>query len=217
MSDPKAQRRQGDEISEEKKIEAENWKTKGNQSLKAQDFNEAVTHYGKAVELNPIHAVYYSNRAAAYINLKKYKEALVDAEKCIELRNTWARGYGRKGASLFGLKRYSEAIEAYQAALRFEPNSALYKSEINACEKNQKASSSSSYTGRSMGSMTSHAIYYMQFVGHLLLIISAIMSILPTRSAGASYLRTLTLAVILQAIIVIQRYGIPKFEKIYWM
>ena len=50
-------------------------------------------------------------------------QALADAERCVSLRPEWAKGYTRKAAALHGLRRYVAAIDAYEAALEFEPAS----------------------------------------------------------------------------------------------
>lgn len=223
MSDPKSQRKQddaseGNVTSQDKKAEAESLKTRGNQSLKAQDFTEAIRWYGKAIELDPNNHVYYSNRSAAYSRSGKYKEALVDAEKCIEIHAAWARGYGRKGAALFGQTRYAEAIEAYKTALRFEPQSAHYKNEIEQCKSSQKGKTTPRASSSNwMKSILSHSIFYAEFMGHLFLIFCAIMSLLPTVGARRAYKGTLLLAAILQTTIVMKRHGRPKFNKRYWL
>ena len=48
-------------------------------------FGAAVEGYSRAIELNPLQAVYWSNRAAAHIRLENYGSALTDATKAIEL------------------------------------------------------------------------------------------------------------------------------------
>jgi len=219
MNEPKAQKRQGEDSdgSQAKKLKAEGLKQKGNQALKMQDFKEAVNFYGQAIELDPTNHVYYSNRSAAYIKMGKHKEALSDANKCVQLNESWAKGYGRKGAALFGLKRYSGAMEAYRAALRFDPNSSLYKNEVESCKRSQQGKSTPSASTQWISSAMLHAIFYVQCIGHIILILSAIMSQLPTAGAQSAYQRTLLLAAILQAIIVSQRHGLPKFQKLYWV
>ena len=41
--------------------------------------------YSRAIELNPLQAVYWSNRAAAHMHLENYGAALTDATKAIEI------------------------------------------------------------------------------------------------------------------------------------
>ena len=49
------------------------------------NFNEAIEHYSKAIELNPTVASYYGNRSFAYLKTESYGYALTDASKALEL------------------------------------------------------------------------------------------------------------------------------------
>ena len=59
--------------------------------MKAGKTEEAITLYSEAIDLDPDNHVLYSNRSAAYANLKKYQEALEDAEKTIQLKPDWSK------------------------------------------------------------------------------------------------------------------------------
>lgn len=48
-------------------------------------YGAAVDGYSRAIELNPLQAVYWSNRAAAHMHLENYGAALTDATKAIEI------------------------------------------------------------------------------------------------------------------------------------
>jgi len=96
----------------------------GNAAFKVGDYEKAITHFSKAIELGATH-VLYSNRSACYCGLRKYDEALSDATKCIEMKGDWGKGYGRKGAALHGLGRFDQAIAAYEKGLDVEPGLAM--------------------------------------------------------------------------------------------
>ena len=51
--------------------------------------------YGEAIALDPTNHVYFSNRAAAFANLKKYRESLTDATKTVELKPDWPKASHR--------------------------------------------------------------------------------------------------------------------------
>lgn len=68
--------------------------------------------------------VYLSNRSAAYAALERWQPALDDAAAAARLKPRWVKGHARMAAALMGLKRYGEAREAYEAALRLEPDDA---------------------------------------------------------------------------------------------
>jgi stress-induced-phosphoprotein 1 len=54
--------------------------------------------------------------------LERYQAALDDARAVTRLKPRWAKGHARAAAALMGLRRYGEAREAYEAALKLEPD-----------------------------------------------------------------------------------------------
>ncbi len=66
--------------------------------------------------------MYFSNRSAAHAALKQWEDALRDANSVLSLRPGWVKGHARQAAALFGLQQYGAAKEAYQKALRLEPD-----------------------------------------------------------------------------------------------
>eukprot|EP00877_Chromochloris_zofingiensis_P014877 jgi/Chrzof1/9643/Cz04g10220.t1 len=105
-----------------KRIQASKEKDAGNAAFSSQNYDTAVQHFSKCVELDPTDAVHYSNRSAAYANLAKYDEALADAQKVIAMKPNWVKGHARLAAALCGLKHYGDAKEAYERALKYEPD-----------------------------------------------------------------------------------------------
>lgn len=65
--------------------------------------------------------MYFSNRSAAYSQLKKYDLSLRDAKSAIRLKPKWVKGWARLASAHFGLEEYPEAKEAYEKALSMEP------------------------------------------------------------------------------------------------
>jgi len=103
---------------------AEAEKALGNEQFKVGNYDQAIVHFSKAIDLGATH-VLYSNRSACYCGLRKYDEALADATKCIEMKGDWGKGYGRKGAALHGMGRFDDAIAAYEKGLDVEPGLAM--------------------------------------------------------------------------------------------
>eukprot|EP00758_Cryptobia_borreli_P006413 Tbor_TRINITY_DN5148_c0_g1::TRINITY_DN5148_c0_g1_i1::g.25781::m.25781 len=100
------------------------YKAKGNAAFQAKNYQEAISNYTKAIELDPASTnagALYSNRAASYTSLQDYIKALEDAESCIRVRPDWLKGYFRKGIALEGLSRYDEAACAYGEAFKVDP------------------------------------------------------------------------------------------------
>uniref|UniRef100_A0A7S3XT11 Hsp70-Hsp90 organising protein n=1 Tax=Heterosigma akashiwo TaxID=2829 RepID=A0A7S3XT11_HETAK len=103
---------------------AEEWKSKGNDALKAKNYDEAIECYTKAIELDGSNHVYYSNRSAAYLSKGDKEAALADGRKCVEVSPGWPKGYGRAAAALHALHRYDEAVQTYEAGLQAAPGDA---------------------------------------------------------------------------------------------
>lgn len=81
----------------EDKTAADALKAKGNASMSAKKYDEAIASYTKAIELDPTNPVYYSNRAAAYSSKASHDEAVLDAEKAIEVDPAFVKAYHRLG------------------------------------------------------------------------------------------------------------------------
>lgn len=67
------------------KQEAVAEKQKGNESYKKKDFEAALTHYSKAVELDPTDITYLLNIAAVYFEQKEYTKCIEQCDKAIEI------------------------------------------------------------------------------------------------------------------------------------
>lgn len=57
----------------------------GNSSYKAKNFDEALVHYKKALELDPTDMTYRLNTAAVYFEMKKYEDCVKECLDAIEL------------------------------------------------------------------------------------------------------------------------------------
>ncbi|XP_050789892.1 small glutamine-rich tetratricopeptide repeat-containing protein alpha [Gopherus flavomarginatus] len=124
--------------SEEDMAEAERLKTEGNEQMKAENFESAVSFYAKAIELNPSNAVYFCNRAAAYSKLGNYAGAVRDCERAIGIDPNYSKAYGRMGLALSSLNKHAEAVIYYKKALELDPDNETYKSNLKIAEQKMK-------------------------------------------------------------------------------
>eukprot|EP00449_Zooxanthella_nutricula_P021757 CAMPEP_0198530164 /NCGR_PEP_ID=MMETSP1462-20131121/26192_1 /TAXON_ID=1333877 /ORGANISM="Brandtodinium nutriculum, Strain RCC3387" /LENGTH=245 /DNA_ID=CAMNT_0044260033 /DNA_START=45 /DNA_END=779 /DNA_ORIENTATION=+ len=103
---------------------ADEYKKKGNAAFQAQNWDEAIKNYNKAIQLDPKQAAFYSNRAACWSSKGSHESALADANRCLEADPDFVKGYSRKGKALFDLQKLDEAEAAYQEGLAKDPANA---------------------------------------------------------------------------------------------
>ncbi|CAN1333297.1 Hsp70-Hsp90 organizing protein 2 [Linum perenne] len=136
------------EEEKEGKAQALKEKELGNAAYKKKDFETAIAHYTKAIELYDEDISFLTNRAAVYLEMGKYEECIKDCDKAVErgreLRSDYkmvARALTRKGSALVKMaktsKDYEPAIETFQKALTEHRNPDTLK-KLNEAEKAKK-------------------------------------------------------------------------------
>ncbi|KAI4216537.1 MAG: hypothetical protein LQ351_001026 [Letrouitia transgressa] len=110
-------------------------KAEGNKAFAAKNFDEAIDKFSQAIEIEPGNHVLYSNRSGAYASLKNFEKAFEDANKTTEIKPDWAKGWGRKGAALHGKGDLVGANDAFEEALKLDPNNAQAQSGLAAVKK----------------------------------------------------------------------------------
>ncbi|XP_058180805.1 translocon at the outer membrane of chloroplasts 64 [Rhododendron vialii] len=100
---------------------AEIAKEKGNQAFKDKQWQKAIGFYTEAIRLSGTNATYYSNRAAAYLELGSFLQAEADSSTAINLDRKNVKAYLRRGTAREMLGYYHEAIEDFRYALVLEP------------------------------------------------------------------------------------------------
>ncbi|GIL86349.1 hypothetical protein Vretifemale_14661 [Volvox reticuliferus] len=115
-----------------KQAEAAEEKERGNAFFGRKKYDDAIKSFTRCIELDPSCEVYYSNRSAALAALERWDEAAADARRVVAMKPSWAKGWARLGAACMGLKLYGDAREAYEKALRIEPDDQALR---RACEK----------------------------------------------------------------------------------
>ncbi|KAH1249035.1 Hsp70-Hsp90 organizing protein 1 [Glycine max] len=132
----------------DRKGQAQKEKEAGNAAYKKKDFETAIGHYTKALELDDEDISYLTNRAAVYLEMGKFEDCIKDCEKAVErgreLRSDYkmiARALTRKGTALAKMakcsKDFEPAIETFQKALTEHRNPDTLK-KLNEAEKAKK-------------------------------------------------------------------------------
>ncbi|KAF8105876.1 hypothetical protein N665_0152s0014 [Sinapis alba] len=107
-------------ISQEESAEIA--KEKGNQAFKEKQWQKAIGLYSEAIKLNDKNGTYYSNRAAAYLELGSFGQAEADCTKALTLDKKNIKAYLRRGTAREMLGNFKEAIDDFSYALVLEPN-----------------------------------------------------------------------------------------------
>ncbi|KAF8105841.1 hypothetical protein N665_0153s0002 [Sinapis alba] len=133
---------------QERKEEAKKEKEQGNAAYKKKEFEKAIEHYSKAMELDDEDISFLTNRAAVYLEMGKYEECIQDCDKAVErgreLRFDFkmiAKALTRKGSALVKMAKCSRdfepAIQTFQKALTEHRNPDTLK-KLNDAEKAKK-------------------------------------------------------------------------------
>ncbi|KAK7031447.1 hypothetical protein R3P38DRAFT_3393378 [Favolaschia claudopus] len=104
-------------------VRAEKVKEEGNVAFKAKRFNDAVDLYTKAIEMNPAEPSYLTNRAAAYMALKRFRPALDDCQQAatIQAADPSAKTLLRLARCQFALGSTTPALSTLRAVIAIEP------------------------------------------------------------------------------------------------
>ncbi len=93
-----------------------------NDYYKISEFDKAIEHYNKALELKPDLLETYFNRALAYTRKSMYDRALEDMSKVIALNPQLAEAYYTRGLIYEYKQEYDLAILDYDVALEIDPD-----------------------------------------------------------------------------------------------
>lgn len=102
------------------------------QRLALEDFNNAIQHYSKALELKPTNGSTYFNRGVTYSLLRDHPKAIADYTKVLQHAPEQApMAHLNRGISYVELQQKQEAIADFQKVLQYNPNQALAKRYLN--------------------------------------------------------------------------------------
>jgi len=112
-----------DEFEEQRrKVEAIAEKERGNDWLKAGNYQKAVESYSAGMALDPSNAVLPANRAMALLKTSQFASAETDCTLALSIDRTYVKAFQRRAAARTGLVKLQEALQDYEEVLRLEPN-----------------------------------------------------------------------------------------------
>src|SRR3989338_2266635 len=84
-------------------------------------YQEALSLFDEALEIDPKLAPAWYNKGVALGNLCRYEEAITCCEKALEIDPKYTSAWNNKGVALNNLGRYEEAITCCEKALEIDP------------------------------------------------------------------------------------------------
>ncbi|XP_033336891.2 stress-induced phosphoprotein 1 [Megalopta genalis] len=120
----KPQKKDEDNLPPEKR-EALNEKQLGNNAYKKKNFEEALKHYNRAIELEPTEIIYQLNVAAVYFEQKEYEKCISQCEKAIDI--------GRENRADFKLiaKAFTRIGHAYKKVENWKQAKVYYEKSMS--------------------------------------------------------------------------------------
>lgn len=113
-----------EERSQRRKMKEEKanaFREQGNEAFTQGDYETAVRFYTEGLEqLRDMQAL-YTNRALAFIKLKRYKEAISDCEWALRCNEKCIKAYIHMGKSHLALKDFPQSRICYRTILEIEP------------------------------------------------------------------------------------------------
>ncbi|KAI0739404.1 ADP/ATP carrier receptor [Daedaleopsis nitida] len=105
--------------TEERTKVAASLKAKGNTAYQSRRFATAIDYYSRAIAVTPKpEPVFFSNRAACYVNLNppQLEKVVEDCDAALALDRKYLKALNRRATALEALERYEEALRDFTAA-----------------------------------------------------------------------------------------------------
>lgn len=97
---------------------------RGKSLMAANNPNQAIAAYTKAIEYDDTYAEAYNNRGAAYGKLKNFQMAIVDFSKAIQINGNYAMAYKNRGMAYNKIGQTANACSDWQKAAKLGNQSA---------------------------------------------------------------------------------------------
>lgn len=110
-------------------------KDKGNASFKAEDYQGALHHYSRAIEIVPNLTAAIANRALVYIKMGKFSLAEKDTDNILKNNPRDTKALLRRGLARKSLGRFDEAATDFQNVLKLDKANREAQSSLAECQK----------------------------------------------------------------------------------
>lgn len=116
-----------------KELKASDWFLKGWGLQNSGNHKDAISAYNKAIELDPLYAMAYNMRGAAFASLGDFSQALRDHGKAIDLDPQYAAAFNNRGVAYCQLGNFGQAIKDFDSGIDLDSEfEAIYVNRGNA-------------------------------------------------------------------------------------
>jgi tetratricopeptide (TPR) repeat protein/phosphatidylserine/phosphatidylglycerophosphate/cardiolipin synthase-like enzyme len=93
------------------------WIEEGDNAVKANNYESALSLFDKAIDLDPKAATAWYNKGRIYFRLKNYDEAIRCYDKALEIDSTYRDVLYDKALALYEFKKYNDTLEVIDKAI----------------------------------------------------------------------------------------------------
>jgi CHAT domain-containing protein/tetratricopeptide (TPR) repeat protein len=101
---------------------ADFWFIQGYLQKNAEDFEQAITYFNKACDIQPNYWKAFIFRGSVLINLERYEDALSSFAQAIDINPEYYEIWGAHGDVLTLLNRYEDAIISFNQVIKYKPD-----------------------------------------------------------------------------------------------
>jgi tetratricopeptide (TPR) repeat protein len=102
--------------------EANHELARGTQDLNAKNFDDAVEHFSKSIELDPSFAEAYNQRAIVHYLCERYAESAADCHAAVKRMPCHFGAWAGMGHCYVHLGKLDDALRSYERALEINPH-----------------------------------------------------------------------------------------------
>ena len=104
-----------------KSKDAEVYNNRGFAYCEIGQYDQAISDFSKAIEINPRLAPAYNNRGTAYLYTARYEQAILDLSKAVEIDPRLAHAYNNRGWAYIKMEQYDEAVSDFNKTIEIDP------------------------------------------------------------------------------------------------
>ena len=98
------------------------WVQEGRMLTNSGKYNEAITAYDKAIEINPQNSLAWNGKGIVLDELGKFDEAIKAYNKAIEIDPQYFEAWTNNGVDLVNLNKFDEAKASYENEIKINPS-----------------------------------------------------------------------------------------------